>query len=148
LLDEQGRLLVQSDGIVPGKQENLIDQHVTAGTYYVKVESRGGTGIYTLATDLKTASAPFQGLGSTRSSFPLALSYGDFNGDGRLDLATANFGTADVSVLLGGGDGSFRDPLQFAVGDSPLSVVAGDFDGDGHIDLATANAGSSDVSVL
>ena len=35
---------------------------------------------------------------------------GDFNGDGRTDLAVANYGSNDVSVLLGNGDGTFQDP--------------------------------------
>src|SRR6266446_7633491 len=38
---------------------------------------------------------------------PDSVAVGDFNGDGRLDLATANFDSNDVSVLLGNGDGSF-----------------------------------------
>ena len=39
---------------------------------------------------------------------PNALVAGDFNGDGRTDLAVANYGSNDVSVLLGNGDGTFQ----------------------------------------
>ena len=41
-------------------------------------------------------------------SQPVALVAGDFNGDGRTDLAIANSGANDVSVLLGNGDGTFQ----------------------------------------
>src|SRR5262249_14859176 len=40
--------------------------------------------------------------------FPYGVAKGDFNGDGHLDLVTANFNTDTVSVLLGNGDGTFQ----------------------------------------
>ena len=73
---------------------------------------------------------------------------GDFNGDGRTDLAVANYGSDDVSVLLGNGDGTFQDQVRYAAGSGPIALVAGDFNGDGRTDLAVANHGSGDVSVL
>ena len=79
---------------------------------------------------------------------PQAVTVGDFNGDGRLDLATANTFFSDVSVLLGQGDGTFAAGQRFAADAFPQAVTVGDFNGDGRLDLATANAGSDDVSVL
>ena len=81
-------------------------------------------------------------------SEPAALVAGDFNGDGRTDLAVANFGANDVSVLLGNGDGTFQTQVTYAVGSGPDALVAGDFNGDGRTDLAVANLGDDDVSVL
>ena len=72
----------------------------------------------------------------------------DFNGDGRLDLATANAGTNNVSVLLGNGNGTFAPAVNFGVGVEPKSVFAADFNGDGRIDLFTASQISNDVNVL
>src|ERR1019366_6337523 len=60
----------------------------------------------------------------------------DLNGDGKLDLATANSGTNDVSVLLGNGDGTFQAAVIYATGSQPTSVAIGDFNGDGKPDLA------------
>jgi hypothetical protein len=95
------------------------------------------------------------GMGSfgTATSFavgstPRSVAVGDFNGDGRPDLATANGGSSNVSVLLGNGMGSFGTATSFEVGSAPGSVAVGDFNGDGRPDLATANIGSSTVSVL
>jgi hypothetical protein len=72
----------------------------------------------------------------------------DFNGDGFLDIATANGFTNTVSVLLGNGDGSFQTPRYFAVGDRANALALGDFNGDGRPDLAVANTDSDDVTVL
>jgi hypothetical protein len=67
---------------------------------------------------------------------------GDFNGDGWADLAVANDGSHNVSVLLGNGDGTFQEAQNFATGPRPVSVVGGDFNRDGVQDLAVAYRGS------
>jgi hypothetical protein len=79
---------------------------------------------------------------------PFSVAVGDFNGDGRPDLAVANQVGNSVSVLLGNGDGSFQTARNFAAGDTPKSVVIGDFNNDGKLDLAVANIVSNTVSVL
>ncbi len=73
---------------------------------------------------------------------PLSVAVGDFNGDGKLDLAVANFGSNTVSILLGTGTGSFGAKTDFDTGRGPASVAVGDFNGDGNLDLAVANLGS------
>ncbi|HXH42086.1 MAG TPA: FG-GAP-like repeat-containing protein, partial [Thermoanaerobaculia bacterium] len=79
---------------------------------------------------------------------PFSLAIGDFNGDGRSDLAVANAGSADVSILLGTGTGTFGAATNIAVGAAPAAVAIGDFNGDGRIDLAVANENSNSVSIL
>ena len=76
------------------------------------------------------------------------MAVGDFNGDGKADLAVANYGSDNVSVLLGNGNGTFQAAVNYAAGTSPHSVAVGDFNGDGKADLAVANYGSNNVSVL
>jgi hypothetical protein len=78
---------------------------------------------------------------------PGSVVVGDFNGDGRLDLATVNQDNT-VTVYPGKGDGTFAIPSSYPVGQAPADIVAGDFNGDGRLDLATVNAKSNDVSVL
>jgi hypothetical protein len=85
-------------------------------------------------------------------SNPVAIVAGYFNGDGLLDLATADLGSNDVSVLLAQPGGGFADdqgqPRRYAVGNSPVALVADDFTGDGLTDLATADNGSSSTVTL
>jgi hypothetical protein len=77
-----------------------------------------------------------------------AVAVGDFNGDGKLDLALTDAENNSVSVLLGNGDGTFRIASTFSPGPFPYSssVAVGDFNGDGKLDLVVA--GGSGVSVL
>ena len=73
-------------------------------------------------------------------SSPVSVAVGDFNGDGKPDLAVANaFDPGSVSVLLGNGDGTFQAPVSFATGSDPAAVVLGDFNGDGKADLLWRN---------
>ena len=77
-----------------------------------------------------------------------ALATGDFDGDGRADVAVVNFLKNDLVVALGTGLGSFGRPMTYPTGAGPRAVVAGDFNRDGLDDLAVANATASTVSVL
>ena len=82
------------------------------------------------------------------SSTPFSVTVGDFNGDGKLDLAAANFSGNNVSVLQGNGTGGFATATNFTVGAFPISVTVGDFNRDGKLDLAAANYDGNSVSVL
>ena len=96
------------------------------------------------------SSAPsFAAVGYTvTGNTPRGVAVGDLNGDGHLDLVTANSNSSDVNVLLGNGDGTFGPEARYTVGAGPWSVAVGDFNGDHRLDLVTANTGSGDVSVL
>ncbi len=84
------------------------------------------------------------GLGGYTNS----VATGDFNDDGRLDLATANLYANTVSILLGNGDGTFQPHVDYATGVWANSVATADFNGDGRLDLATANLSANTVSIL
>jgi hypothetical protein len=80
---------------------------------------------------------------------PYAVAAGDFNEDGKQDLAVVNGISNTVSVLLGRGDGTFRAQTRYPTsGEAPVSIAVGDFNGDGHQDLVVADAGSNEVSVF
>src|SRR6266699_3061947 len=75
---------------------------------------------------------------------PSGIAVGDFNGDGKLDLAVVNFGDWNIYVLLGNGDGTFQAArsVYFASGGGfPWYVVTADFNGDGKLDLAVDDYG-------
>jgi hypothetical protein len=79
---------------------------------------------------------------------PVSVAVGDFNGDGKQDLATANESVNTLSVLLGNGSGGFSAKTDYATGAYPRSVVVADLNGDGKQDLAVANHDASTVSIL
>ncbi len=85
---------------------------------------------------------------------PSAVVVGDFNGDGKPDMAVANSGSNNVSILLGNGDGTYQPAVNFNAGLSPNSIAVGDFNGDGKLDLAvfqagnTSNATAGAISIL
>ena len=81
---------------------------------------------------------------------PAFVAVGDFNGDGRFDIVTADSGGNTVTVLLGNGSGGFTaaSGSPFAVGLSPSAVVIGDLNRDGKLDLVVANAAGNSVTVL
>ncbi len=58
---------------------------------------------------------------------------GDFNGDGKLDVAVSSSNTA-IDLLLGNGDGTFQNPAQVAA-DNATTLALGDFNSDGKLDL-------------
>jgi hypothetical protein len=81
---------------------------------------------------------------------PASVAVADVNGDGKLDIITANnpphAGT--VSVLLGNGDGTFQSQKTFPVDEYPQSVAVADVNGDGKPDIFTVDKGNGTVSVL
>lgn len=81
----------------------------------------------------------------------ISVALGDVDGDGKLDIATANQPDNNVSVLRNTssvGNISFAAKVDFSAGTQPYSVKLGDLDGDGKLDIAVANQYSNNISVL
>lgn len=95
------------------------------------------------------------GKGNFTASTPLVAGEGlrtvimaDLNGDGLLDLATANSAAGTVTVFLATKGGGFAPRHNVAVGTEPRVVTAADLNGDGKPDLVVTNGGSHDLSIL
>ena len=140
-----------------GRREDVSLVHRVTGlvdgrTYYFVARASNASGpsrdsLRVLATPsargtFALAGAFVVGLG------PAGVATADFDGDGRVDAATANSLDASVSVLLGDGAGALFARVDHAVGAGPAAIVAADVSGDGEVDLVTANADGGTVSVL
>jgi len=91
---------------------------------------------------------------------PLAAVVGDFNGDGKLDIAITSWGvaagvaganTSVLSILLGNGDGTFQPHVDTIVPTAPYAIAVGDLNHDGKLDVvvgATAPNSTPQVSIL
>ncbi|CAF0862020.1 unnamed protein product [Adineta ricciae] len=83
-------------------------------------------------------------------SFPQSICIGDFNDDQNLDIAVANYGTDNVGIFFGYGNGSFEKQMSFSTNaqSHPYSLAVGDFNNDHYLDIAVANYGTNNIGLL
>jgi protocatechuate 3,4-dioxygenase beta subunit len=87
------------------------------------------------------------GVTLTVGTQPSSVAVGDFNGDGKADLAVTNGGSNTVTILLGNGDGTFTTGASYPAGTNPASVSVGDFNADGIPDVVVLDNISSGNAV-
>jgi uncharacterized protein (TIGR03437 family) len=113
-----------------GRQDVALVANNSAGKF-VQVSLNAGGGAFTWATK---AALPV-------GVIPSAAAAGDFNGDGKLDIAIAGSGT--LLVLLGDGKGNFNSSptlLPLAADSGPQGIAVADLNGDGKLDIVIANS--------
>src|SRR5947208_1173812 len=88
------------------RSRSVAVRNMDSGTVAILLGT--GTGSFGAKTDFGAGSLPF------------SVAVGDFNGDGKLDLATANYDSNTVSILLGTGTGSFGPKTDFGTGNIPF----------------------------
>jgi hypothetical protein len=95
-------------------------------------------------TDLSFDCQTLTGMGAT----PYAVAAGDWNGDGKLDIAVSSASWGAVSVFFNRGRRKYELGTDVLVGHVSRSLVTGDINGDGVLDLAVANAETDDVAIV
>ena len=74
-------------------------------------------------------------------SFPYSVAAGDLNNDNRLDIVVANYGSDNIGIFLGYGNGSFANQTTYflPLKSSPYSVAIADFNNDMILDIIVTN---------
>jgi hypothetical protein len=116
--------------------------------------SMAGIDSYSICIELGNGDGSFQSAVcqpaySGQGEQPVWVVAGDFNGDGKLDLAVSNngVGAGSISVYLGNGNGTLQPPINSASGNGPWFLAVGDFNQDGKLDLVAENLDNSTPTV-
>jgi streptogramin lyase len=101
---------------------------------------------------LSYGSQPFAGVTTYSTgdeSQPHSVAVGDLNHDGWSDIVVANYGTDNVGVLLGYGDGTFdlNNTYPTGSGSAPYSVAVADFNNDTHLDIVVTNSETDNIAI-
>lgn len=123
----------------------------TASVTVVNPAPGGGTSnaaFFSVTATTGHSGAFVPGSSQVTAACPGSVATGDFNGDGNLDLAAADYCSNRVSVLLGDGAGNLVIGPSPATGNGPQYLAAGDFNGDGKLDLAVVNYLDGTASIL
>lgn len=131
---------ISTDDIDGDGKIDLVITNLHSNTVSV-FKNRGakGTVLFDPQIDFNTAVSPYY------------VCVNDFDGDGKPDIAVANYASNSVSVLKNissNGAISFSTKIDFSVGISPYKMSIGDIDGDGDLDIATCNSHSASISLL
>jgi hypothetical protein len=130
---------------------NAVDVAL-AGTARVSVlnpsPGGGSSNVLFLPVTNSTASVLFNAFTVPAGAGPAAVVVGDLNGDGNLDVATANLGANTISIILGNGNGTFQNHVDYATGRAPSALKLADFNADGKLDIAVTNQTDGSLSVL
>lgn len=116
--------------------DGIADVLVATSSSRVEVLLGNGDGTFRNSTSYATGSNP------------LGIAVADFNGDGNMDLVSADSSSNSLSVMFGNGDGSYSARRSYVAGSAPYSVSVADFNGDGVMDLVSADSGAGRVSIL
>jgi hypothetical protein len=147
LYDANGSLLFQSDNRGLGDDGATLDQYVTPGLYRISVSTTPTTGNVDILTSFVSSTLPLQPV-----PFPLtgdgeldAITHGDFNRDGILDLVAIDGDGSRVSLYEGRRDGTFTARGIPYLGKELIeSVSVADLDGNGTADLIIGESSGID----
>jgi hypothetical protein len=131
---------------VPAGAGSIVPVSVTMDGH-IAYSSTSLTPSFTL-TNTPNIGQVYQKTDFNNENTAVSIVIGDFNSDGKADLATVNQWANNIGIMLGLGSGNFATVVNYPVGLNPTSFASGDFNGDGHLDLVSANYTSSDASVL
>lgn len=129
------RSIVAADVNGDGKVD-LVVASPTSPIGTLTVLTNDGSGHFVLSSSPNVGNTPY------------SITAADVNGDGSMDLISANYNDNTLTVLTNNGHGIFGFNATCPVGGNPRSVIAADVNGDGKVDLICVNTSSNSISVL
>ncbi|HMX25587.1 MAG TPA: FG-GAP-like repeat-containing protein, partial [Blastocatellia bacterium] len=137
----QPRQLVNADFTGDGKTDLLIlggtcQLTNCAGNGSVMLRAGNGVGGFNVGSEFEVGNNP------------IAMVTGDFNNDGKPDVAAANAGFNNVSILLNNGNGGFGSAMNISVAAQPRAIATGDFNNDGKNDLVVTHVAPAINQIL
>jgi hypothetical protein len=82
---------------------------------------------------------------------PQGAAFGDFDLDGKIDIAITNYGSSNIGIYKNNStisSLSLATPITYSCGTGPSSIIAGDIDNDGKFDLVSSNWSGNSISIL
>jgi flagellin-like hook-associated protein FlgL len=114
---------------------------------------QGGAGTSELSVFIGNGNGTFAARVTLASTLdPVGVTIGDFNGDGKQDIAALDMGSPTLSVFFGNGNGTFQAPISTATGATGpnygFDIQAADVNLDGRADLITSGSSEANISVF
>jgi Bacterial Ig-like domain (group 3)/FG-GAP-like repeat len=118
------------------------------GTLDLAVVNTTSNNVTLLQGDGLGGFTPLSGSPFATLSYPVSATVGDFNADGKADLAVISATGNTLSILLNTGTGLAASGSPYSTGDSPSAIAVSDFNGDGKQDLIITNGNANTATVL
>jgi hypothetical protein len=129
---------------IPGSVQSVNGAGVVPYVYQFTAAATGGSGNFVFGSNVSIGAVP-------GDIYPIDVALGDVDGDGDLDMVTANLSQSQtrangysVSVRLNDGTGHYSGATEINGASNPYEIVLGDIDADGDLDILTANNGVPD----
>ena len=136
--------------------DHLVHDRLTVGDFNndakldIAVVNYGTNNIGVFLQDRNGSFANQTTFSTGYDSDPYSLVVGDLNNDNKLDIIVANYGTNNVGVFLGHGNGTFQIQIIFTTGinSHPYSIAIDNLNNDTYLDIVVACSGTNNVGVL
>ena len=121
--------------------DGKLDIAIATGYNTISIFLGNGNGTFTVGPKV---ALPADG----PQDYAVVIQVGDFNGDGKLDMAVSGIDSDYVYILLGNGDGTFTLKSKYSIPYQVCAIVVGDFNGDGKPDLAVQGGFGGSINIL
>jgi hypothetical protein len=145
IINQDNTIVGAKINLAVGSTSDAFDIVSSTGTTLAAFDSAGREKLGTSAAANGSFTSKFD---LSNTSGTKGITTGDFNGDGKTDLALTRDGSTTVAIYINTASGLPQTPsYNLTAGNNPQTVIAGDFNGDGLTDVAVANGGTNSTLI-